>query len=201
MHDSTRIAHFSDGVFAVAITLLVLDLRVPATANGSLIGALADQWPQFAAFAVSFVLVGCIWVNHHEVFKTVTYVDRPLLFLNLAFLLTIVVIPFSTSLFAEYVVSGGSQAGTAGALFNGSMLLMGLSFRAVIGRAHRGQPHPARAKGFGAVIESLPLAVGPVVYATCIGLSFVSAPVVLILDAALAAYYVFGDVIAREPAA
>lgn len=189
MHGNSRVAHFSDGVFAVAITLLVLDLRVPVT-DGSLIGALADQWPRFAAFAVSFLLIGCIWVNHHTLFKTVSPDDRVLLYLNLALLFTIVVIPFSTSLFAEYLVRGGANSGTAGALFAGSMLLMGASLIAVYLRAQRGAAPHVRPHGREAVVQFLRVGIGPIVNVASIGLAFVSAPAVLILTAALTVYYV-----------
>src|SRR5579864_8926978 len=126
---TSRVEAFSDGVFAVAITLLVLDLRTPET-TGSLIGALADEWPVFAAFAISFLVIGVVWVNHHTLFHQLDHVDRALLFLNLGLLMTVVLIPFTTSLFAQYVGHPGTQAQVAAALFNGAQLLMGLAFLA-----------------------------------------------------------------------
>ena len=104
-----RVEAFSDGVFAVAITLLVLDLRVPLT-NGSLGGALAAEWPAFVAFLISFFVIGIVWVNHHTLFVQLASVDRPLLFFNLLLLLSVVVIPFTTSLFAEYLTRPAAQA-------------------------------------------------------------------------------------------
>ncbi|HZC70161.1 MAG TPA: TMEM175 family protein [Jatrophihabitans sp.] len=86
-----RLETFSDGVFAIAITLLVLDLAVPPRNQlraGGLGSALADQWPSYFAYLVSFLVIGIIWVNHHTMFSKVNLVDRPVLFANLAVLLS-----------------------------------------------------------------------------------------------------------------
>src|SRR5690242_1282064 len=86
---SQRLEAFSDGVFAIAITLLVLDLVVPArTAGHDALGTrLAHQWPSYLAYVVSFLVIGIIWVNHHAVFNRVRVVDRLVLFANLGLLL------------------------------------------------------------------------------------------------------------------
>ena len=80
---SARLEAFSDGVFAVAITLLALDLAVAGPGHGSLAHQLADHWPSFVAYVVSFFVVGITWVNHHALVDTFVKVDRKLLFLNL----------------------------------------------------------------------------------------------------------------------
>src|SRR5438309_9779037 len=72
-----RTEAFSDGIFAVAATLLVLDLKVPSS-GGDLLPALEAQWPGYAAYAVSFLTIGIIWVNHHAVFDRLRHIDRPL---------------------------------------------------------------------------------------------------------------------------
>src|SRR3954470_17218264 len=97
--DRGRLEAFSDGVFAIAITLLVLDLTVPSTAEAHEIGlgaALAAEWPTYFAYLVSFLVIGVIWINHHTMFTLVSRVDRRVLFVNLSLLLTISVIPFPT---------------------------------------------------------------------------------------------------------
>jgi uncharacterized membrane protein len=126
----SRVETFSDGVFAIAITLLVLDIAVPAregSSTGRLANALAHQWPSYFAYLVSFLVIGIIWVNHHTVFGKVRVVDRYVLFANLALLLTISVIPFPTRLMAEYLTAG-ADANTAAAVYSATMLAMGLAY-------------------------------------------------------------------------
>jgi uncharacterized membrane protein len=110
---SRRLEAFSDGVFAIAITLLVLDLAVPprehAPDGESLASALGHQWPSYFAYLVSFLVIGIIWVNHHAVFDRVRLVDRPVMFVNLALLLVVSAIPFPTHLLAEYLTAGSDS--------------------------------------------------------------------------------------------
>jgi uncharacterized membrane protein len=80
-----RLEAFSDGVFAIAITLLVLEIPVPQVEHGGLADALLDEWPAYAAYVVSFAIIGIIWINHHAVLGYVQSMDRGLLFLNLIF--------------------------------------------------------------------------------------------------------------------
>jgi uncharacterized membrane protein len=194
-----RVEAFSDGVFAVAITLLVLDLA-PTTISGGLLTALADRWPNFAAFALSFVIIGIVWVNHHALLGTVRLVDRPLLFLNLFLLMSVVLIPFSTSLFARYLVRGGGDSHLAAAVFSGSALLMAVGFALVHGWISR-HPDLWRAQGEHATVGSrLRFALGIVVYAAAIGISFVSAIAVFFIQLATAAYYVVDQLAGAAPA-
>ena len=104
-----RLEAFSDGVFAVAITLLIFNLKVPDIANSHLGRALSQNWPSYAAFLVSFLSIGICWVNHHSIFDRVAMVDRELLYVNLALLLGIVLIPFSTSLAATWYREGSDS--------------------------------------------------------------------------------------------
>ena len=110
---TNRLESFSDGVIAVAITLLVLDIHVPDTGgrrSHSLIWALGHQWPHYAAYAVSFTTIGIIWINHHYCVQTIARADRTLLFLNLLLLLTVGFLPFPTKLVAQYLQQPGEQA-------------------------------------------------------------------------------------------
>src|SRR5262245_64468630 len=94
---SARLEAFSDAIFAIAATLLVLDLAVPAreaSPDGHLARELAHQWPAYFAYLVSFLVIGIIWVNHHTVFAKVRFVDRTVLFVNLALLLIVSALPF-----------------------------------------------------------------------------------------------------------
>jgi len=112
--DSKRAEAFSDGVFAIAITLLVLDLRLPGPgpAGHSVTYQLLHAWPQYAAYVVSFLTIGIMWMNHHTILAHVSRVDRPLLVLNLLLLMGVVVIPFPTALVAEHLRDAGGTAAT-----------------------------------------------------------------------------------------
>jgi uncharacterized membrane protein len=103
--ESGRVEAFSDGVFAVAITLLVLDLRAPAQ-RGMALHELLAQWPAYLAYLVSFAYVGVIWVNHHQLFTRIARVNAGLLWRNLVLLLTTSVLPFPTA-----VISSAFQLG------------------------------------------------------------------------------------------
>ena len=102
----SRMEAFSDGVFAVAITLLVFNLKVPDVALGHLGRALGNQWPSYVAYVISFLSIGVCWVNHHSILDRVVVVDRNLLFTNLGLLLGIVSIPYTTSLAAAWFNQG-----------------------------------------------------------------------------------------------
>jgi uncharacterized membrane protein len=93
--DTSRTEAFSDGVFAVAITLLVLNLHAP---EEDLKSGLLHMWPAYLAYAVSFLTIGIMWVNHHALFRHIARVDRTLQVANLVLLMTIVVVPFPTDL-------------------------------------------------------------------------------------------------------
>jgi uncharacterized membrane protein len=95
---SSRLEAFSDGVFAIAATLLILDVRV---APGDLGARLVHNWPSYVAYAVSFLTIGIIWINHHGVFTQIRRVDRLFLLINVAFLMLVAFIPFPTSLIAS----------------------------------------------------------------------------------------------------
>jgi uncharacterized membrane protein len=101
-----RLEAFSDGVLAIVITLLILDVKVPVGAEGHLGSALAHQWPQYAAYLTSFFVVGIIWLNHHATVALLARTDHPLLVLNLLLLLPVSVLPWPTAVLAEYLRDG-----------------------------------------------------------------------------------------------
>jgi uncharacterized membrane protein len=106
LSDSTRVEAFSDGVLAIVITLLVLNLRAPYE-RGQMLHQLLHQWPAYLAYLASFGYVGVIWVNHHQLFTRIAAVDPGLLWRNLALLLATSVLPFPTA-----VLSNAFQLGT-----------------------------------------------------------------------------------------
>lgn len=101
--ETSRLETFADGVMAIAITLLILEVRVPHVGGRDLGRALAHQWPSYAGYLVSFLTIGIIWVNHHHMFKLIARVDHAFLMLNVLFLLAIAFLPFPTALVADYV--------------------------------------------------------------------------------------------------
>jgi uncharacterized membrane protein len=103
-----RLEAFSDGVLAVAITLLVLDLHVSA-GDGSLWHQVHDEWPAFTAYVISFFVIGVIWINHHALFVLIEYVDRTMLFFNLVLLFWVSTIPFTTSALADFLNHGSTS--------------------------------------------------------------------------------------------
>ena len=127
-NETARIEAFSDGVFAIAITLLVLDLKVPRSLpqGSSLAEALIAQWPTFGAYLTSFATIGIMWINHHYLFTVIRRSDHNLLILNLLLLLMVTFIPYPTSLLAEYFNHPGERL--AAVLYSGSFLVIALLF-------------------------------------------------------------------------
>jgi uncharacterized membrane protein len=128
MMPKNRLEAFSDGVIAVAITVLALNLPIPAAIHGrDLAATLGHRWPTFAAFAVSFLTIGIVWVNHHAMLRRLARVDHAVLFGNLLLLMSICLVPFSTALFAEYLTASHG-AHLAAAIYGGSLLVMSCCF-------------------------------------------------------------------------
>jgi uncharacterized membrane protein len=137
----TRLEAFSDGVIAVAITLLALDLHVPAAGSAHSLGhVLGHQWPEYAAYVVSFATIGIIWINHHAMLARCARIDHTIMVLNLLLLMTIGVLPFSTALMSQYL-RAAHGAHLAAAVYGGSFLLMALAFFAMQWQLMRAKAH------------------------------------------------------------
>jgi uncharacterized membrane protein len=108
-----RLEAFSDGVFAIAITLLVLNLAIPLHAAGHLLNRLEAMWPSYVAYLTSFLVIGIVWVNHHRLCTFLAGVDRQLVYINLVLLLFTSTIPFPAALLSEYAGSADAPAATA----------------------------------------------------------------------------------------
>jgi uncharacterized membrane protein len=188
-----RLEWFSDGVIAIAITLLVLDLKVPAARQGELLHDLAHQWPSYAAYVLSFAVIGIMWVSHHTMFERIQEIDRGLLFTNLLLLLGIAFLPFPTSLLAEYAGQGGSNAHIAAATYSATMTVIGLSFLAIW--LHLARHPDLLVEGIDpanlrqSVRRSL---VSPIVFGATIGLAFVNALACFVVYGLAAAYFAAG---------
>ncbi len=129
---TSRLEAFSDGVIAVAITLLALNLPLPPSTTHLPVLApyLGSHWPSFAAFFVSFLTIGIIWMNHHAMVRRLRSADMEILFLNILLLMTICLLPFTTALMAKYLLAPQGEQ-LAAAIWGGSFLLMGSVFLTV----------------------------------------------------------------------
>jgi uncharacterized membrane protein len=192
---TNRLEAFSDGVFAIAITLLVIELQPPDLEPGeSLAHGLWLEWPSYVAYLVSFMTIGVIWLNHHRVFTQVAQVDGPLLVLNLNLnlLLWTALIPFPTAVVADYLGQGGEQAKTAVAVYSAVFVLLGASFGALFIWITHDDRLLDRLPPPGVVRAArLRFTFGLAVYLVALGLSFVWPPLALALHAAMALYYAF----------
>jgi len=124
---STRVEAFSDGVFAIAITLLILEIKVPhGIDHGELWAGLRALWPSFVAFFLSFFVILIMWVNHHELLRLVRGVGYPFFFANGFVLLTVTFVPFPTAVLAEYL--GTPQARNAVAFYSGTFVINSIAW-------------------------------------------------------------------------
>ena len=185
-----RLEAFSDGVFAVAITLLALDIKVPEGAGQDLPHQLAQQWPSYVSYLVSFFVIGVIWMNHHAVFDHLARADRALMALNLFLLLWVVLIPWATNLMATYMQEGGGAERAAALVYTGTMTMMGTAAGAIWVYASRDR----RLLGVDLSDEEIrsrtrSFTVGAPVYAVAALVALFSAPGALAINAALAIYY------------
>ncbi|MGH7912583.1 MAG: TMEM175 family protein [Candidatus Dormibacteraceae bacterium] len=131
LSSTTRTEAFSDGVLAIAITLLVLDLHADVASRGSLLQALLDQWAGYLAYLTSFLTIGIIWLNHHAFFERLRATDRVLQWGNLGLLLFVSFLPFPTSILAAHLGDGGWNARVAAALYGLTGTLMTLPWVAL----------------------------------------------------------------------
>ena len=123
---TARLETFSDGVFAIAATLLVLDVRPEG--EGSLTSQLLHAWPSYAAYALAFATIGIMWINHHQVFEQIDRIDRPFLVINVFFLMVIAFIPLPTRILAAHLHHDATTAAFFYGLVN---VLMAASYAAV----------------------------------------------------------------------
>ena len=125
-----RVEAFSDGVFAVAATLLIFNIQIDKTAPGGLLDALLAAWPKYAAYVASFLTIGVMWLNHHGLFERIARLDRSLTFLNLLLLMAIVFIPFSTAELGGNILVA-RDANTAASLYAINAFVIAIFFGAV----------------------------------------------------------------------
>jgi uncharacterized membrane protein len=188
--DTGRIEAFSDGVFAIAITLLVLEVRVPhVEEGGSLAMALRDIWPSYVAYAVSFISIGIMWANHHNMFKDIARFDHSVVVLNLLLLMGISFLPFPTALVAEYVREGHHEK-EAVLVYTTAMAFVAFMFGALwLYISRHGElldEHVSPTRIRSRTRRYLP---GTPLYGACVLLTLVNYWIPLVVIAGLAAFY------------
>ena len=196
--NKVRVEAFSDGVFAIAITLLVLTIAEP-TNYRQLSHQLWDRWPSLAAYVLTFIVIGIMWLNHHSICGYLDHIDRPFVYLNQLLLLTVVFLPYPTGVLGEALRRG--EGTRAAAVFYAVVMAINavcwaaLWLYASSGRRllHDGFPEDQRRSA------TLGFTSGPALYALTIGLAFVNAYALLAFHGALALYYAV-DPISRRAA-
>jgi TMEM175 potassium channel family protein len=194
--DRSRLEAFSDGVFAVAITLLAINIGVKGPAAGKLIVQIGHLWPTLLSYLVSFFMIGIIWVNHHVLVRSIVVVDRMLLFLNLVLLLFVVLIPFATSTVAQYRLTGNEDGRVSVALYAAVFFGMSIGFSAIFEWTLHGErvsrPLPPE-RHWPARIRFVS---GGLVYLVTVGIALLNAVAGFVIIALVAVYYV----VERTPA-
>jgi uncharacterized membrane protein len=186
--ETSRAEAFSDGVFAIAITLLILAVGIEqAVAEGDLSRQLVDLWPAYIAYSVSFLTIGIMWVNHHSVFRQFARVDRTLLLLNILLLMLIAFVPFPTRVVAEHAKSADDRQAAA-LLYGTTMTITAILFFSVwyYGSRRLLRPDADRREVSGITRSYLP---GAPTYATATLIAFVSSTASLIMFGAIALFY------------
>ncbi len=186
--DTTRVEAFSDAVFAIAITLLILEIRVPELAGDvtsrHLFAALAHLWPSLVAFLFSFFVILVMWINHHEFMRWVHSSDYKFLFANGSVLLMITFVPFPTAVVARYLGTGAARGAVA--LYCGTFFLSSLAYQALL-RSVMHRRRLVRHEVPDEVLDRVRRAYnfGPVIYAASVGLALWNAIVGLAVCASL----------------
>jgi uncharacterized membrane protein len=135
-NETSRLEAFSDGVFAIAITLLVLEIRLPET-EGSLAHLLGQLWPSYLAYVLSFVTIGIMWANHHAIFRLIGRCTHGLIVANLLLVMTISFLPFPTHVLAEHLSESGPDQRTAALFYSGTFILIAIAFQVLWNTAGR----------------------------------------------------------------
>jgi uncharacterized membrane protein len=151
--ETGRLETFADGIFAIAATLLILNVRVDANDCPALSCQIVHAWPSYVAYTVSFLTMGIIWLNHHNVMRQIARADRTFLMITVVFLMVVAFIPFPTALVAEHIGGGFDDARAATVTYGITLTLTAVLFNIVWfyaargGRLLRGDADPRVVRG------------------------------------------------------
>ena len=188
--DTDRLEAFSDGVFAIAITLLILEVRVEQSPEESLAAALHHALPEIAAFVASFLQIGTIWANHHALFRVIDRVDQLLLLFNLLLLGCVSFLPLPTRLVAEH--TSGADARTAMLLYGGTLTANAIAFNLIWWRAmHAGLLVDGVQPAFVRDV-TVRYVLGLIAYGAATLIAFVSPLAAVLVTVALALMFLLG---------
>jgi len=193
-NETVRIEQFSDGIFAIAITLLVLGITVPKAhelgEGGSLGATLLRLWPHYLAFVTSFITILAKWVNHHRIFSFIQRTDHSFLYWNGLLLLFITFMPFPTALLAEYLLH--PEATAAGAVFSGTYVASAFAFKGLWNHASKNGRLLAPNVDEREIRQiTMQYRYGPLLYLAAFALSFVSVGLSVGLCLCLAVFFAF----------
>jgi uncharacterized membrane protein len=201
--DTGRTEAFSDGVFAIAITLLVLEIGIPAGEFDDLWSAIFHEWPAYLGYATSFLTIGGLWLAHHGIFRRLRYANNAVMRINLLLLMAVAFLPFPTRLVAEAIRDRNAER--AAAIFYGLCLLaIAVLFSALWAAVARDRPL-LKPEVTDEEVNSILIASSPSIgfYAGAIALAIVApraAAIGYLLIAVLSVLRVRGDEVAPEPA-
>ena len=188
--NKTRVEAFTDGVFAFAITLLVVTIAQPDNYR-RLAHDLAERWPSLAAYIVSFAVIGIMWLNHHSVFSHFSHVDRTLVYLNLLLLMTVAFLPFPTGILGQALARGAGER-TAAVVYGVTMSANTYAWAALwLYASHNRRLLRTSFPEAERRVSTLLFTSGGVVYTAAVGVAFLNAYAFLALQGALAVYYAF----------
>jgi uncharacterized membrane protein len=191
INETARVEAFSDGVFAIAITLLVLELKIPQENHepGTLYRQLLEQWPMYFAFLTSFVTIGIMWLNHHRLFTLIERCTHSLILLNTLLLLGVTVVPFPTAVVAENLRDPINER-TAALLYNGWFLCIAIVFNVLWRYASGGGRLLGATVDQAAVVaQTRQYMFGPLFYALAWGVAWINATLSIAINLALALFF------------
>jgi uncharacterized membrane protein len=186
--ETSRIEAFSDGVFAIAITLLILEIKVPHRDQGFSCSRSLHQWPSYLAFLLSFAYIGIMWINHHRMFTHIKRSTDVLKILNLLLLLGVTIVPFPTAVLAEHL--GGPDQRTAALIYSATFIVIAVAFNLLWRYAVSRRLLHEHVVMESAVGLSNQYAVGPLLYAVCLAIAWFNVRASVVANTALALFFV-----------